>query len=681
MKNILPVAIILTTQIIFACRNPQQPTLEEALDHAGSNRIELQKVLQHYSASADSLKLKAARFLIANMPYHYGYYDGDMDKYGVIFSLIDSLSYRKDNVTKEDKMHIGDSLISIYGAPGVEGIKRIPDARIVSAAFVINNIDYAFKAWQEAPWKKNVSFDDFCDFILPYRVRNEQVQYWRPACYYEYTKMARSYKYPDSLLFVYNAMNWDLVTEGTFTMYFNAYYPYPKSFDNAVKGKIGGCETTTYFSATAMQAAGLPIASDFIPQWGNNNTGHFMLRLMDHSKNRKLISNENKPVNTWATVEWSSTYDERRHLFTADELPKGMSIQYVATIPKVYRYTFSRDDELAAINSTMPAKEISPQFRYANFKDVTREYIRCTDYTLQLGRAQQQFRLVYLCTFAVSGWQPVAIARTSYGSARFRDIGRNILYLPAVYDRDVFAPAGLPFYIDSNDIVHTVGNTSSPKEQVHLIRKTALYPYTAAHSEVVKGGVFEASNDSNFRQKVILDSIDRYPFYMNEVTASQPGRYRYLRYRAPHTDVQEADNIAEVQFYGDSQRLTGRFIGSDGSDGHEISKAFDHNMDSYYENKGGKNGWIGIDLGERRKARVTKIRFCPRNDTNCIIAGEEYELFYWDGDWVSLGTQKAAADYLDYSSVPKCSVLWLKCLSSGHEERIFTYEQGVQRWW
>ncbi len=681
MKNILFTALVLTLLAIIACNGKMPATVEAALKGAGNNRKELQKVLEHYSAPSDTLKLKAAKFLIANMPYHYGYYGSEMDEHGIIFSIIDTLSYWKENVTVEDKMHIGDSLLAVYGAPGQHGVKPVPDTRIVSADYLITNIDFAFKAWQQAPWRKKVSFDEFCDFILPYRLRNEQVQYWRPACYYEYTRMAHRYKYPDSLLFVYNSMNWDLVTEGTFTMYFNFYYPYPKSFDNAMKGKIGGCETTTYFSATAMQAAGLPVASDFIPQWGNNNTGHFMLRLIDHDKTRKLISNENKPINTWATVEWSSTYDEHRHLFTAAELPKGMRVQYAATIPKVYRFTFSRDDELAMINATMPAEEISPEFRFANFKDVTGEYIRCTNYTLHLNPAQDKFRLAYLCTFTVWGWKPVAISRRDGNTAGFRNIGRNVLYLPAIYDSGEFKPAGLPFYIDGSDSVHTLKRAPGRGGDVHLIRKTALYPYTVAHSEVVKGGLFEGASDPDFKHKTLLDSIERYPFYMTEVRIKNPAHYRYLRYRAPHTDVPEADNIAEVQFLEDGKKLAGRFIGSEGSQGHDIEKAFDSNMDSYYENKGGKDGWIGIDLGEKSREKVSTIRFCPRNDTNCIIPGEDYELFYWDGEWISLGVQKAAHDYLDYSNVPDGVILWLKCLSSGHEERIFTYEQGSQRWW
>ena len=49
----------------------QESQLEQAISQSGDNHIELEKVLLHYSVNqSDSLKLKAAKFLIENMPGH-----------------------------------------------------------------------------------------------------------------------------------------------------------------------------------------------------------------------------------------------------------------------------------------------------------------------------------------------------------------------------------------------------------------------------------------------------------------------------------------------------------------------------------------------------------------------------------------------------------------------------------
>src|SRR5690554_1958283 len=66
-KNILSFLAV----IYFISCNPVPRDVRDALEQAGDNRAELQKVIDHYSkAPADSLKLKAAYFLIKHMPGH-----------------------------------------------------------------------------------------------------------------------------------------------------------------------------------------------------------------------------------------------------------------------------------------------------------------------------------------------------------------------------------------------------------------------------------------------------------------------------------------------------------------------------------------------------------------------------------------------------------------------------------
>ena len=59
---------LLLVILLYSCREATS-RLEQTLQLAGDNKLELQKVLDHYAS--DSLKLKAAIFLIENMPGHY----------------------------------------------------------------------------------------------------------------------------------------------------------------------------------------------------------------------------------------------------------------------------------------------------------------------------------------------------------------------------------------------------------------------------------------------------------------------------------------------------------------------------------------------------------------------------------------------------------------------------------
>ena len=65
MKGVI---LILLCMLVASCRmRPVSSGLEETLSQAGSNRDELFRVLAHYEKEGDSLKLRAAQFLLENM--------------------------------------------------------------------------------------------------------------------------------------------------------------------------------------------------------------------------------------------------------------------------------------------------------------------------------------------------------------------------------------------------------------------------------------------------------------------------------------------------------------------------------------------------------------------------------------------------------------------------------------
>ena len=68
------IGIIINLCWLISC---QPDRLDIALELAGENRAELEKVLAHYKN--DKPKYKAARFLIENMPHWYGYENAALD--------------------------------------------------------------------------------------------------------------------------------------------------------------------------------------------------------------------------------------------------------------------------------------------------------------------------------------------------------------------------------------------------------------------------------------------------------------------------------------------------------------------------------------------------------------------------------------------------------------------------
>lgn len=119
--------ILLMLQVSFySCSTATSCSrLESALVFAGDNREELEKVLSHYRD--DSLKFKAAIFLIENMPYYYTYKGEVLDSfYEALNQVCDSGRY--------DKQRFASLTPFPYSS-----LKKEYDARVIWADYLIKD--------------------------------------------------------------------------------------------------------------------------------------------------------------------------------------------------------------------------------------------------------------------------------------------------------------------------------------------------------------------------------------------------------------------------------------------------------------------------------------------------------------------------------------------------------------
>lgn len=154
---------LFTLLLLCSCVNNHR--LSKALELAGSNRGELEKVLIHYKDSGE--KYKAACFLIENMPKCYSYKGW----------LIDTLRYWK--ATTDSFGIIDSSQVAKWEKYPASMMNKEYDIHVITADYLIRNIDQAFVVWKKRPWNKDLSFDDFCELILPYRIGDETLEDWR----------------------------------------------------------------------------------------------------------------------------------------------------------------------------------------------------------------------------------------------------------------------------------------------------------------------------------------------------------------------------------------------------------------------------------------------------------------------------------------------------------------------
>ena len=153
---------------IASCDNASR-NVKAALQSAGPNRAELEAVLEHYKN--EPLKHKAAQFLIGNMKYHMSIPERPYMKYCMTLDSLYKTGEHRDSI-KAQIQEISDSAAMVL-AP-------VPDIRNISSAYLIWNIDYAFSQWDSLDYLKHLTFEQFCEYVLPYKcLENQPLTRWK----------------------------------------------------------------------------------------------------------------------------------------------------------------------------------------------------------------------------------------------------------------------------------------------------------------------------------------------------------------------------------------------------------------------------------------------------------------------------------------------------------------------
>lgn len=663
-KGLGIILLIIGTVSFFSCKNNQElySQLELALIQSGSNRGELEKVLNRYKQlTEDSLKYRAACFLIENMPY-YNYYDGELlDNYLTYYEILAKKNGKERLVFEE----VSDSIKKEFGKYSTDKLSFKRDLFEVDSAYLCHNIDWAFKVWQEQPWGKNISFEDFCEYILPYRIGDEKLAYWREKMYTKYNPILDSLRSTntakeDPINAVYCLMDSIAKEEEVrFTSVTPA--PFPHIGPELTELKMGTCREFTDFAVYVCRALGIPIAIDFISVRGNENVGHF----------------------------WAAFWDKNGKLYYQDFPQKVMQADNkdMQTMPKVkvYRYTFSQNRVMEQKMNDLDTI-VHPFFKKPHFIDVTRPYCRYFTSKMEIPKdalypGKPRGKIAYLCMSQRSKWAPVAWAAFDRNKLIFSDIQRGATMCVATLEGNRFVFWTDPFEIGNDNKLHFIAAKDSV-EDVTLFAKynTGMDDEKLMRDRMV-GGVFEGSNDVRFMKKDTIGQISESPGRLYTRIAVHPKKkYRYVRYYGP----KDAHcNIAEATFYdANHEQLKGKVIGTPGcfeGDGlHEYFNVFDGKTTTSFDYTEGYGGWAGMDLG--RPTLLSEIVYTPRNRDNYICPGNQYELFYFQRGWRSLGTRIPDTDSLSYKGVPKGALFILVNYSHGTQERIFTFEKGTQIW-
>lgn len=637
--------IYLLLIVLIGCKKePKQyaSKLEKSLELSGENRTELEKVLTHYSKNEkDSLKYKAAIFLIENMEGHSYRLIKSRKEWDEILGLSDSLI----KIEHDDYETLIDSCYESYKIK----YKLKKDLHQIKAKNLIENIDVAFNVWPR-PWNSYLDFNDFCNYILPYRQKEEPLELTLRKKYYQENKQ----KISDTT----SVESMIGIAKETSAFPYGYKYkrliPFDQSLSDIEKGKMTDCVDASIYSSFKSRSIGIPMVIDFA-LWPNFRSSHY----------------------------WNSVVYNKDSLLYADKdffWGEPGSYRLRRKIAKIYRIMYASQ---GSFNNLQKRGKTWTFLDDSNIIDVTSQYIKTTNIKMKLRASEEKtFSMAYLCIFNDRKWRP--IAKTTIKQNReveFKAVGRGNIYTIFYIDGHKRIPASEAFSVNKDGRIYTHKANINNTRNVKLKRKTKLTNRIRDFGSKMAGGLFQLSNTADFKitkdmYHILINDTILIPRTIN-ITDSKA--YRYARYRSP---INEPVQIAEMQWFSGKDIITGKPIGPKSSSlDEDVKKVFDGDDLTFFTQKKIENShnWIGLDFGGEKK--ISKLRFAPRSDLNYIKPKDTYELVYWDNEWISIGKKLAEDYYIEFDNVPENALLWLRNLSEGLEEELFVYENEKQLFW
>ncbi|WP_428232745.1 hypothetical protein [Flavobacterium sp.] len=405
---------------IFLCSAhalAQYPAVvEQNLVKAGNNRIELEKAIAYCKKSGDPLKLKAIYFLISSMDIHNSsdYYWENTAGAKIPYNELEYPDFegavKAFELIKEQN-------------PGLQPKKIIlKDLENIKADYLTANIEQAFSAWKESP-VNNISFEDFCQYILPYRASVEPLQDWRTAYRTKFAWLRdriQSDGFETTLPFVRDEANsWFANTWGSGARK----EPLPRLGSlQLLLRKQGNCDDLADLGIFTMRATGIPAAINIIPYWATSTGGHSINVFFGDNNESVLFDYGSKEIN--------------------EKLRREPA--------KVLRLTYSKQPETLA-SFEDPENIPKGYLRDQNYIDVTQEYWKTSTIQCDLYPAPAYSKIVYLATFNGLSWKPFWWGKTNNNKAEFTRICQGTVVLPQYYNNDKMTNAGPPVIVTDGE--------------------------------------------------------------------------------------------------------------------------------------------------------------------------------------------------------------------------------------
>ena len=364
---------------------------------------------KHYSQPKDSLKRRAVEFIEKNIDEHYS----------TIVSYENSAG-KKVNFNELNYPNFKESQQALKKLNLTAKTDKKNDINQLKYNDLIETIERGFKAWGKS-WNKNLSFENFCNYLLPYKCGNEPFENWYSKFEQRFSQLQKG-KSPQEIVSIVNSdlQKW-FFSSWSFEKRDVSYALSPSQL---LFRKQGYCLDLCHLSAYVMRLMGVAVCIDFTPAWATSSYDH----------------------------AWCAYIDENNK-FKPFEGVKGKSNDFVIFREpgKVFRVAYAKQPK--ALASILPQNEIpTSHLKRKNIIDVTDSYWRTADVNCSLTEVSQN-KISYISVFNASKWKIVGWGKVTENKAFFDKLPVGVVYLPQNFENGKVSIAGDPFLIRANKSV------------------------------------------------------------------------------------------------------------------------------------------------------------------------------------------------------------------------------------
>lgn len=487
---------ILLIFFITNCNNKNEKTFKSII-HKYKNK------------KSDSLKLQSINFIREN------YDDLTSEKFQFYESNGNPSNFNIDTITSDSSLNS----ILLRDQLHYESY-QVNDFNTINFDLIESNIDSAIMNWNRYPWSKNVPKDIFLNYLLPYKILNENPEDWRRFMFH---------RFEDSLsLFQTNRItdvkriNKSLVNNLYQTIKYSANYNRlctAPSLTEIMAIKKGDCFSLSHLFVYMNRSVGIPSTIDIVPYWGVRNGGHatdVFYQIVDNGSLTGKVKYGFAPAK-------------------GNELIRP---------PKVFRISFKKTNMYRDSIKPFLTKEggFAPKFLISNHLiDVTDEYTSIKTLNYKFDKPINNIKLAFICVYNSGKWRPIFYGKVNSKKnyAQFNKVAKRMLYQIAVPVRSTFKLVGRPFifnekgklqYASPNDDkrVRIVAEKISSEDDA-WIKKGKLYTL-----KVLSANNCWKNIESKFSERdsvIQFASVPGNGFYMIKDVASRRNNERFFLFK------------------------------------------------------------------------------------------------------------------------------------------------------